>query len=304
MQRFVVLPLALTLALAPAVLTGQQAAGAELWRLAGVTVPLPAALARDGAAAFWNPAQDADGARVLASLEAIQTSDAVGASGVLGSLSLRATGLGRVGLVYGRMQLGGLVRTTFAPDAVEGTVPFYSHAAGVTWTRGFGMTTLGATVEYHATQLDTAAARYWTFDVGAAQRVNDVLRIAAATHFFSRFRTADAVQDLYGGAEARVYRGPLWDSTAVATVRLRYGVTVTRAGAVDQAFGAGVEFGTPPTLALDALVVREAGYGGAAWRVVAGLRIGIGRYRISFARDAGVNDVGGTYRVGLEARVS
>jgi hypothetical protein len=301
MQRFVLLPVALALAVAPAVLTGQQAAGAELWRLAGVTVPLPAALSRDGAATFWNPAQETDGARALASLEAIQTSDAIGASGVLAALTLRAAGVGRVGLIYGRMQLGGLVRTSFAPDAVEGTVPFYSHAAGITWTRGFGTTTLGATLEYHSTQLDTATARYWSFDVGAAQRINDVLRIAAATHFFSSFRTADALQDLYGGVEARVYRGPLWDSTAVATVRIRYGVTLTRAGALDHAFGAGVEFGPP--LAVDALVVREAGYSGAAWRVVGGLRVGVGRYRISFARDAGVNDVGSAFRVGLEVRV-
>ena len=48
---------------------------------------------------------------------------------------------------------------------------------------------------------------------------------------------------------------------------------------------------------------REAGYGGAAWRVVGGLRVAVGRYRLSFARDAGVNDTGAAYRVGLEARL-
>src|SRR2546422_4625350 len=65
MQRFV----PMLVALGPAVLGAQQAAGAELWRLAGVTVSVPAALARDGAAAFWNPAQEADGARTLARSE-------------------------------------------------------------------------------------------------------------------------------------------------------------------------------------------------------------------------------------------
>ena len=109
------------------------------------------------------------------------------------------------------------------------------------------------------------------------------------------------MQDLYGAAELRVFQGPLWDSSAVATVRARYGVTVTRAGAVDHAFGAGIEFGPP--LAVDALLVREAGYGGAAWRVVGGLRVAVGHYRISFARDTGVNDIGAAYRVGLEARL-
>jgi len=297
MQRFV----PMLVALGPAVLGAQQAAGAELWRLAGVTVAVPAALARDGAAAFWNPAQEGDGARTLASVEAIQTPEIVGASGLLTSLRVQVRGVGRVGLLYGRMELGGLVRTTFAPDAVAGTIPYYTHTAGLTWARSFGATTLGATAGYHDTRLDDLHAGHWTFDVGVAQRVNDVLRVAAATHFFSRFQTADHVQDLFGGAELRVFRGPLWDSSAVATVRARYGVTVTRAGAVDQAFGAGIEFGPP--LAVDGLLVREAGYGGVAWRVVGGVRVAVGRYRLSFARDAGVNDTGAAYRVGLEARL-
>jgi len=297
MQRFV----PMLVALGPAVLGAQQAAGAELWRLAGVTVSVPAALARDGAAAFWNPAQEADGARTLASLEAIQTPEIVGASGLLASLRVQVKGVGRVGLLYGRMQLGGLTRTSFGPDDNGGTIPFYTHTAGLTWTRSFGATTLGATAGYHDTQLDNLHESHWTFDVGAARRINDVLRLAAATHFFARFQTADNVQDLYGAAELRVFQGPLWDSSAVATVRARYGVTVTRAGAVDHAFGAGIEFGPP--LAVDALLVREAGYGGAAWRVVGGLRVAVGHYRISFARDTGVNDIGAAYRVGLEARL-
>jgi len=297
MQRFV----PMLVALGPAVLGAQQAAGAELWRLAGVTVSVPAALARDGAAAFWNPAQEADGARTLASLEAIQTPEIVGASGLLASLRVQVKGVGRVGLLYGRMQLGGLTRTSFGPDDNGGTIPFYTHTAGLTWTRSFGATTLGATAGYHDTQLDNLHESHWTFDVGAARRINDVLRLAAATHFFARFQTADNVQDLYGAAELRVFQGPLWDSSAVATVRVRYGITVTRAGAVDHAFGAGIEFGPP--LAVDALLVREAGYGGAAWRVVGGLRVAVGHYRISFARDTGVNDIGAAYRVGLEARL-
>src|SRR5256885_5917097 len=241
MQRFV----PMLVALGPAVLGAQQAAGAELWRLAGVTVAVPTALARDGAAAFWNPAQEGDGARTLASVEAIQTPEIVGASGLLTSLRVQVRGVGRVGLLYGRMELGGLVRTTFAPDAVAGTIPCYTHTAGLTWARSFGSTTLGATAGYQDIRLDDLHAGHWTFDVGAVHRINNVLRLAAATHFFSRFQTADNVQDLFRGAELRGFRGPLWGSSAVATVHARYGVTVTRAGAVDQAVGAGVQFGPP-----------------------------------------------------------
>src|SRR5256885_1065100 len=196
MQRFV----PVLVALGPSILGAQQAAGAELWRLAGVTIPVPPALAHDGAAAFWNPAQEGDGARTLASIEAIRTPEVVGASGLLAALRVQVKGIGRVGVVYGRMQVGDLIRTSFAPDANMGTIPFYTHTAGLTWTRSFGATTLGATAGYHDTQLDDLHDSHWTFDVGASQRINDVLRIAAATPFFSRFQTADNVQDLYGGA--------------------------------------------------------------------------------------------------------
>src|SRR5256886_4407978 len=108
MQRFV----PMLVALGPAVLGAQQPAGAELWRLAGVTVAVPTALARDGAAAFWNPAQEGDGARTLASVEAIQTPEIVGASGLLTSLRVQVRGVGRVGLLYGRMELGEIGRAS------------------------------------------------------------------------------------------------------------------------------------------------------------------------------------------------
>src|SRR2546426_2826771 len=186
MQRFV----PMLVALGPAVLGAQRAAGAELWRLAGVTVSVPAALARDGAAAFWNPAQEADGARTLASLEAIQTPEIVGASGLLASLRVQVKGVGRVGLLYGRMQLGGLTRTSFGPDDNGGTIPFYTHTAGLTWTRAFGATTLRAPAGYHDTQPGDPPESHWTVDVGAARRVHDLLPPAAAAPLFPRFHTA------------------------------------------------------------------------------------------------------------------
>src|SRR5437773_986272 len=66
-------------------------------------------------------------------------------------------------------------------------------------------------------------------------------------------------------------------------------------------FGAGAEFAK--TVALDLMLAREGGYGnGVSWRPVAGLRVAIGKYRITLARDAGVNDLGSAYRVGVDAR--
>jgi hypothetical protein len=37
------------------------------------------------------------------------------------------------------------------------------------------------------------------------------------------------------------------------------------------------------------------------WRGSAGIRIYVGHYRVSYARDTGTNDIGSAYRVGLEA---
>ena len=50
------------------------------------------------------------------------------------------------------------------------------------------------------------------------------------------------------------------------------------------------------------MVAREGGYSsGAGWRPVAGLGLTIGKYRVTLARDTGVNEVGSAYRVGVEA---
>src|SRR5260370_26577661 len=73
----------------PPILPAQQSAGAELWRLAAATIPVPEALAVGGAAVFWNPAQRDDGARALLGIDAIQTPEAVGASGFLAALRVR-----------------------------------------------------------------------------------------------------------------------------------------------------------------------------------------------------------------------
>src|SRR5207245_2909713 len=117
-----------------------------------------------------------------------------------------------VGLVYGRMSIGDLVRTTLSPDPDPGSIPYYTQTIGVTWATRAAATTVGATLAYQDTELDATHADRWTLDVGAGR-----------------------------------------------------------------AFGDGVR--------------------------AAGMRVRIGRYGLSFARDAAFNDVGAAYRVGLEARL-
>ena len=64
--------------------------------------------------------------------------------------------------------------------------------------------------------------------------------------------------------------------------------------------GTGIELGR--IVALDVAVTREGSYGMEGWRPAAGVRVTIGKYRVTLARDAGVNQVGSAYRVGVDAR--
>src|SRR5437660_1207294 len=210
----------------PVSLAGQEAAGTQLWRVAAATLPIPTALATGGAGAFWNPAQLIDSARVRLSIEGIQTPATVGATGVLATAIVRIDRAVRVGLVYGHMGLGGLVRTSYSPDEDEGSIPYYTEALAGVWSGTFRSTTVGAALGYHEVRLDQVVRNRITFDVGASQRINDVLRVAAATHFFSHFQTNHPAQDLYGAVDFRFFRGPLWDGGPVANLRARYGVAL------------------------------------------------------------------------------
>jgi len=282
---------------APAALPAQGSAGTALWRLAAATLPLPPALATGGTGAFWNPAQPAGTERASLALDAIETPPEVGAAGVLVTARARVKPFGQVGVVYGRMGIGDLVRTSLSPEPDPGTIPYHTQTVGANWSAAAGGMTIGATLAYQDTRLDLATSERWTFDVGGRYGVSGALTVAAATHFFSHLATDDPAQDLYGGLELPVWRGPLWGSRG--TVQGRYGVATGHGFTADHLLGAGFELGRQ--FSSDFVVAREGSHGAAAWRVVAGVRLAVGRYRVSFARGAGLNDVGAAYRVGLEA---
>src|SRR5437764_15074874 len=233
--------LLLRVGFAPAARWGQQAAGAELWRVAATTLPLPPALGTGGAAAFWKPAQPAIPERASLALDVIETAPTVGASGVIATGRVRVRPLGQVGLVYGRMGIGDLVRTPLSPDPDPGTIPYYTQTRGAPWgtaPQGSGAA-LGATLAYQQTQLDAEQSSRWTLDVGARRTFSDAVTLAAATHFFSRLATGDAAQELYGGVEVRVWHGPLWGTRG--TLRGRYGIATAHGYSADHQFGAGFE---------------------------------------------------------------
>ena len=288
----------LTLATGPA--GGQQsAAGTALWRVAATTLAVPPALATGPGATLWNPAQAGDSARTQIALEAVQTPAAIGASGMVAAFRVRTSSIGDIGLVYGRVGLSDLTRTTDTPDPTGSDVPVYTFAIGATWARMIGGTNVGATLAFHETRLDATHADRWTIDVGASRVLaGNRLRIAAATHFLSTISTSEPAQDIYAGIEARIWQGPLWgDRGALLT---RYGLAFGHGFAADHHFGIGAEFAG--TVALDFAVVREGSYSESGWRPVGGVRVTIGKYKITLARDAGVNELGSAYRVGAEAR--
>ncbi len=293
MRVFGLILVGLTTGLAPS-LVSQQSAGSELWRLAAVTLPLPPSLATGAAAAFWNPAQE--DSHVQIGLDLVQTPAVVGATGLIGSVRVPAWHLGTVGLIYARMGLGDLVRTTDSPDPDGQPIPFYTQIGGLTWSDDYGHTGVGATVAYHDTRFDRNRAERWSIDFGVIQLIGDRARVALSTRGLTRLAN-DPGQDVDLGAEYRVWRGILWGTTRGRLVA-RYGLEFGHPGGVDHEFGAGFDIGTP--VSLDVVLSREASYGNVAWRGAAGLRVTVGRYRVSFARDGGVSDLGSTFRVGLE----
>lgn len=279
-------------------LAGQAGAGSELWRLAAATIPVPAALATGVVATYWNPAQDPAG-RGQIGLDLIQTPVAVGATGLIGGVRAPLYHVGTLGFVYGRMGLGNLVRTIDSPDPAGTAIPFYTQTAGITWARLLAATTMGAAITYHDTRLDDTHTHRWTLDLGVSRSLwQDRIRIAAGTRGLRRLGS-DPAQDVNVGLQVRAWRGTLWGTTG-GTLVARYGFAFGHPGGADHQLGAGLDVGT--SVSCDAIVAREASYGNAAWRSAAGIRIAVGRYRLSLARDAGVSDLGSTFRVGLEAR--
>src|SRR4051812_218147 len=260
MQRIGPLMLGLLMT-AAARLSGQQATGTTLWRLAGTTLATPPALATGPSAAIWNPAQTEDGARLQLGIEAIQTPSAVDATGIIATMRIPAGKLGQLGLIYGRVGLSDVTQTVDSPDPTGSVVPVYTFALGATWSRLVGATSVGATLAFHETRLDLARADRWTLDVGASRPfAGDRLRVAAATHFFSSLKTNDASQDIYAGIEGRIWKGPRTSGRVV--VRGRYGISFAHGFGADHQFGVGAE--VAKTISLDLMLAREGGYSDGA----------------------------------------
>jgi hypothetical protein len=196
------------------------------------------------------------------------------------------------------MQVTDLVRTSTSPEPSAGSIPYYTQVVGLNWNRRLNATTLGATVGFHQHHFDQSERNGWTLDIGARYAMGDLLRFAAATHLLGATGTATA-HDVYGGVGLRVWRAPQNPGSRrrPSTMELRYGIAFGHDSAVDHMVGVGLDMNV---LALDFMLAREAGFTEDGWRPIGGIRIELGKYRLTVARDAGLGEVGSAYRVGLE----
>jgi hypothetical protein len=279
-------------------LAAQQDPGAALWRVAGQTLARPPALANGGGAVFWNPAQP-PGPRFALGFEGLQGAPEIGVTGVFGAARVKVGRVGSFALMYARMEMSDLVRTTTSPDPAPGTIAHYTHLVGANWARTFGTLTLGVTAARHQSRLDTRASARWTFDLGAAVPLGSRIHLGAATHFLERLRAGHPAQDIYGGVQVTLWRGRPWTDAPPSAVAARYGTAFAHGFGVDHYIGAGLAVGTLATV--DVLAVYEGGYAAGGWQPVAGLAFAAGKYRVAVAANPGAAGLGPAFRVGLEA---
>jgi hypothetical protein len=273
--------------------------------VATTTVAVPPALATGSSAAFWNPAQDLLPGRSTAALEIIQAPNEIGVAGLLSAVHIGIASMGHIGLLYGRMQVTDLVRTTASPEPQPGSVPYYTHAFALTWTRPLAATAVGLTLGFHQNHFDLDERHRWTFDAGLQHSFGDVLRVAAATHLLSP-EGGPAGRDVYAGLGYRVWHGDSGQDGGRTQLELRYGMTVARGFEADHMLGVGLDIGA--VFGFDLMLGREGGYADAGWRPAGAIRLHVGRYKVTVARDAGNagarEGIGSAFRVGLEAQLN
>lgn len=299
--------LALALLFVGRVSWAQAPASADLWRLAAISLPGPAALETGTTGAFWNPAAGGDGALAVG-LELIETPDIIGVSGLLAGVSYALGSTTRVVLMVGRTDVSDLVRTTTSATS-EGEIPVYEQHAAVGGVLRIGSLRAGVLARAHDARFDAERNSGITADVGVRWTPIARLTLAAATHFFPINLKDRATTDYYGGLEYQARSLQILDTPS--RILARYAVNFRQSNVGDPSRSSpapenGLEHGIGLGLALgdrlraDALYTREVAYGAAEWRPSVGVGLRVGRYALTSARASGLNGLGATYRIGLD----
>ncbi len=296
-RRLLALSIPVNLAAAP--LVAQAPPFAEFWRVAASSLAGPAALESGGTAAFWNPATASAPSRLTVGVEVVQTSDIVGLSGILAGARQRIQSL-QLGVLLGRMEVRDLVRTTTSPNSVAGSIPVYEQMAAVEFGVRTAALHVGALFTLHDARLDTLREGGATLDVGINLTPLPGLRIAGATHLFPINFSRQETTEYYSGIEYAFARAVAVGKSH-AQVVARYGAAYRVSGDLEHAFGMGI--GIDELVQVDAALTSESAFGQRSWRPSLGVSLQIGRYTLDIARSSGLNDVGATYRVGLDIEV-
>ncbi|HEX9729951.1 MAG TPA: hypothetical protein VGA37_15750 [Gemmatimonadales bacterium] len=279
--------------------SGQVPEWAELWRVVSVTLPGPAALQHGPTATFWNPAAVNDGTGLGGGIEVLQTPDVVSLSSVVVGVTQRLGHLA-LGVVAGRVSVADLVRTTTSPTSEAGDIPVFSQFAGAAFGGRVGAFSLGALVRAHDAQFDTRSQGGLTLDLGIRATPVERLSLGVSTRFVTPDRPGARVGEYYAGTEYRLKTASLWGASALITGR--YGVAYQPTVGVEHGLSAGL--GLEGRFRVDWGWVRELGPVAASWRPVLGVEFRAGRYIITVARGAGLNDVGAAFRLGLIAGIT
>lgn len=287
----------LALAFLPSVALAQAPSWADLWRIASSTLTGPAALERGVTGTFWNPAAAAERPGLSAGIAIVETPDIVGVGALLAGANQRLGHHLSVGALAGNISVNDLIRTTTSPSSVVGDIPVYSQFIGVQLAYHAGAFDVGGAARAHHAAFDADREGGITTDLGIRAHPLPMLTLAASTHFASPTLGTNPATDYFAGAELRFATVRIWGAPTHLTGR--YGVAYRNPGGTDQTFGLGVAF--DQHLRVDGGLTRERAFGMGAWRFALALAFQTGHYTIAIARADGLNDLGATYRIGLEA---
>lgn len=297
MRRVLLLSALLSGVVTASPLTAQAPASAALWRVAASSIALPPPLNDGVVGTFWNPAAPGEGVGLAVGAHVVHTSEVLGLSGVLIGGQLPLPGPIRAGVLLGRVDIRDLVRTTTSPDAIGGPVPVYSQFIGGNIALLTGPVAAGVALQLHEARFDSDKSSGLTLDAGVRIRPTARFVIAASTHLLPVNLSGSSATDYFLGAEYAVWeRRPQDGLTARAAAR--YGIAYHPDGGIEHVMGLGAELAD--RLVLDAGVASEAGITERVWRPSVSLGLRFGAYTIALAHGLGTNDVGGTYRVGID----
>jgi len=285
----------------PVDLLAQPGVASDLWRLAAGTLVVPPALAEDGSAALWTPASlfRGTGAGLRVAIEAIHSPSEIGISGGIASLALRASGLGTINLVYGRMGVDGLVRTETSPEGIGGDIAVYNEVLSLGIARAVAPHLVaGIAVRSLSGRLDIVQASQVGLDVGLRYSGPSRLSLGLATRFFDpALRASEGAASYSAAIGYRTAEGQAWGTTA--DIRFWYGAGWAHGEGMQHLLTVGLNLGD--VAEVDVGAAREETAGIEVWRSRLGILLQVGAYRVYLGRDGGVNGFGATYRFGLAA---